>query len=136
MYSYLKGANLSKHIKVGQTVYVVPTGNMMRGMDGESFDYIKEEVVLKVGRKYFYLLDNSRAKCGIGQNDRSLTDISDYSPNYVVFLSIEDVEKAKELDNLNHVGYDIKRFWSRFSIEDKRIFSEIVNKYRKSTDET
>lgn len=98
--------NIKDIVTVGQTVYVLPVNNLARydNQQGTPIEErIKEDVVTKVGNKYFYL-ENTGAgemKFGIGHHN-TLMDISDYSANYHVYLDKQEILDKKEYEGLKN----------------------------------
>lgn len=78
-----------KDFKVGQTVYLRPVGNALRNTDGA----IKEETIETVGKKYLTLKNYYRMKFGY-YGDR-IRDISEYSANYILYTSLQEIEDEK-----------------------------------------
>ncbi len=78
---------MDKLIK-GQTVWVKPIRNAARHNAK-----VKEVVITTVGRKYFTLegWDFARKKFSI----ETLEEVSEYSADYEVYLSLEDLEHAE-----------------------------------------
>lgn len=83
----LKGDSM---IQVGQTVYVRRVGNAARHRTPE--EIISEEIVERVGKKYFYLKGFDHEKFGIEEK----RDISEYSSNFIVYESKKEIEEEEE----------------------------------------
>ena len=92
-------------MKVGQIVYVKKVGNSARYCKED--ELISEEVVEKVGNKYFYLKHYTRVKFSIER----MCDVSEYSYNYNVYLTRQEIEDETERDNKLDA---IKREFSRY----------------------
>ncbi len=87
-----------KDFKVGQKVYVKKMGNAASHVNSENL--ISEETVSKVGNKYIYLDGFERSK--FGYHFRSeLVDISDYSPQYQIYRSKQEIEDEITITNLS-----------------------------------
>lgn len=76
-------------MKVGQIVFVKKIGNETRGVRPENL--ITEEVIKKIGNKYFYLKDYC-SKFSIEE----MRDISGYASSYVVYESMKEIEEGQE----------------------------------------
>lgn len=92
-------------MKVGQIVYVKKVGNAARFCKED--ELVSEEVVEKVGNKYFYLKDYYRAKFSIER----MCDVSEYSSSCHVYLTRQEIEDEMERDKKLD---DIKREFSRY----------------------
>lgn len=77
-------------LQPGQKVYVKKIGNAARNRKPE--DLVTEEIVEKVGKKYFYLKDYYREKFSIEE----MRDISEYSSNCAVYESKKEIEEEDE----------------------------------------
>lgn len=130
IYKYLENENISKHVVAGQIVYICPVNNSLRYKKGNKFDNMKEGIVEKVGRKYFYLKSEYDPKTKYGYNCYAITDISDYSAECEIYLNKEDFELAKDYESLKHISNDIGRILDNMEIEDRKILFELLNKYK------
>lgn len=77
-------------IQVGQTVYLKPINNRARRNK-----VIKTAIIKKVGRKYATILEDER--CESDFNIETMVEKSDYSPDFEVYLSLEDAENSIKL---------------------------------------
>lgn len=121
-----------KALKVGQKVYVKPVGNSARYIKDNILDNIKESEVEKIGKKYFYLKEFSREKFGFEYADSNIcSSISDYSANFEVYLSKQDIMDDIER---NKIIYELKQFFYYYgqskylTLEQLRKIKEITNK--------
>lgn len=79
-----------KDFKIGQTVYLRPVGNALRGTDGA----IREGIVETVGKKYLTLKEYHRMKFGYYDSDK-IRDVSNYSANFILYTSLQEIEDEK-----------------------------------------
>jgi hypothetical protein len=95
-------------MKVGDKVYLVPVNNQARYIAGyDIFKHIKEDEIVKIGKKYFYLKEHSYYKFGITE----MHDVSNYCANYVVYLNLQDFKDEKEKETLS---FEIKKYFSSY----------------------
>jgi len=74
---------------IGTTVYLEPIGNQT----GYHNDIV-ETTVTKVGRKYFEVAEFRKKFCL-----EKMQDVSEYSPNWIVWVSKQDIEDYREVIN-------------------------------------
>ena len=77
-------------IQVGQIVYLKPINNRARRNKD-----IKTAVIKKVGRKYATILEDERWETDF--NIETMVEKSNYSPDFEVYLSLEDAENSIKL---------------------------------------
>lgn len=110
-----------KKLEVGQTVYVKPIGNAAR----RSTKIITCKIS-KVGRKYFELDLNWMGRFEI----ESMTqDNGDYISNYACYLSLQEIEDEKELNELyKDIGSCFNSFSAKnYSLKQLRAVKNILN---------
>lgn len=110
---------------VGQTVFVRPIGNASRWHTGDVLTHIKEAKIEKIGRKYFYLEGYRSEKFGIEE----MRDISDYSSDFEIYISMQDIKDKIEATKLN---WDIKQYFnshgnSNLSLKQLRKIKEVID---------
>ena len=79
-------------LEVGQKVFIKPMGNAARYSKE-----IKEGVVTKVARKYFWLDGFYKERFFI---DSMVNDGHGYSSDYAVYLSAQEIEDEREAESL------------------------------------
>lgn len=87
---------MDNKISVGQTICLKPVGNMTRHLNGNILDAIREVKVTKVGRKYFYTDRFNNKKFSLEE----MRDVSEYSAEWKVYLSKQDIIDEIECDKL------------------------------------
>lgn len=113
----------------GQTVYLLLVNNEARGRTIEQ--RIKETKITSVGRKYIEVDYCNGIKFEIENNFR---EKSDYCPNYVLYLSKEDIyADIKRTQKENNIEKAFRtweyRLVRKFSDEDLDIVLNIAKKY-------
>jgi hypothetical protein len=110
-------------LKVGQTVYLEPTGNAVR----YSKDIIETKVT-RVGRKYFEV-QNNRCKFDI----ENMYDVSNCYSNYNVYLSMQEIEDKNEKIELNKFFSDLFAGYcdSGLSLEQLRAMKKVADEVKK-----
>lgn len=109
-------------LKIGQKVWLVKIGNLARRGQPEP----EEVTVSKVGRKYFEVAElHGRAKFDLD----SMTEVSDYSPSYCIYLILQDYLDTKEANQIydelhKHFGNYGR---TKFPLEKLRKIKEIIN---------
>jgi hypothetical protein len=78
-------------MEIGQTVFVKKVGNAARNRSDN--DLIDSDTITKIGNKYFYLSKYNWCKFSIEQ----MRDISDYSSNYLIYLTEQAILDEQEL---------------------------------------
>lgn len=117
-------------MKVGDTVYLLPDGNMTRRMTGSLIENIKEAKIEKVGKKLItvslgygeikFRLDNKH-KGGYAEN-------TNYSCDYYMYESKQDILDMLEHDDLkNKISTNFSNY-SRidFSLDQLRRIMAII----------
>ncbi len=95
----------SQLIKVGSTVYLKPINNAARYGRKD----ILEKVVLKKGRKYFYVGNTGETEIRrmFKFSLEDMTEVTEYSPDWELYLSKQDIidkeEKKKLIFNIRSV---------------------------------
>jgi len=86
-------------MEVGQKVYLKPINNALRyGSE------IRECVITKVGRKYFYACKSGeREDFATKFSLKTMFNVTTYSPDWEVYLSIQDILDERESEELNSV---------------------------------
>lgn len=118
-----------KDFTVGQKVWIKLTGNASRGKSGN--DLIQEWEVVSVGRKYV------TAKCGWREykfevcdyNNSCLKQVTNYTADYHLYMSKEDIEKELEKSRLFlEVSDCFRNFGSErnFTLEQLREIKAII----------
>lgn len=130
IYYELEGISPKKYAKVGQHVYIIPAGNMTRGLKGSLLNHATEGIIKSIGNKLITLENGNKfvAECGY------IRENSNYS-NSNLILSDDDFEKAKELSRIHNIigkffdmSYNSTKF-NRVSFDDKIKITEILQKY-------
>ena len=123
-----------KDFKVGQTVWIMLTGNATRGKHGD--ELIEEWVINKIGRKYItaskktgyskevVFEDN---KC-IGYNGR-FVEKTNYCVDYIMYATEQEVRDEMEM---NRIYREIQLFFDRFNknkltLEQLRSIKKIID---------
>jgi hypothetical protein len=83
-------------LEVGQTVYVIPTGNLCRYYGGT----VKKAIISKIGRKYFYVdIDGAYQVAKIDK--KSMRGEGEMiNSAWLVFTSMHEIEERKEKQEL------------------------------------
>lgn len=86
-------------LKVGQVVYLEPLGNAARYSTE-----IKPATICSLGKKYFAVEEFPRNRFSI---EELIHDGGQYSPQYKVHLSLQDIQDEKEANKLSRelAGY-------------------------------
>lgn len=95
-----------KKIIPGQVVFVKKVGNAARWRKED--ELVEEEIVERVGKKYFYLQGFRNHKFSIEE----MRDISDYTSDFYVYLTMQEIKdeaeyalKVKEISKVfDHYG--------------------------------
>ena len=109
-------------LKIGQTIYLKSLGNNARNNNRE----IRESKIKKIGNKFFELEDFRSSRFFIS----TLTqDGKGYSPWWQCYLSREEIEIEKEINNLI---YEIRKYFrdsstKNISLEDLRVIKKIID---------
>ena len=83
-------------MEVGQRVYLKPINNALR-----YGNEIRECVVIKVGRKYFYAYKpGEREDFATKFNLETMFNVTTYSPDWKVYLSKQDIIDERESEEL------------------------------------
>lgn len=102
-------------MEVGQKVWLEPLGNAARYNKN-----IREGVISKIGRKYFEV-------DGYGKFElNSKLQVSDFTPNYRVFLSEQDITIEMERRELRNKLSEFFRSPQKLTIEQMRQINEII----------
>ena len=110
-------------MEVGQKVFV----KYLNCRHGEKI-HIEEDIISKIGNKYFYLEKRSHFKfC-----KERMINISEYSAQYQVYMSMEEIKIEEEKDKktseiMSHGIYYIRDM----SLDDIRSIYNIIKKYKK-----
>lgn len=107
-------------MKVGQKVFIEPRNNAVRYSKE-----IKESKISKIGRKYFELEDKY---FGRFYKDNLEQDAGNYTSNYKVYFSLQEIEDRKEAQAL----YDnLKKYFSGWnsslSLSQLKSIDKIIN---------
>lgn len=107
-------------MEIGQQVYVKPIGNR-----GRYSSKVTTSTVNKIGKKYFYLDGYRRVKFSLD----TMTEVSDYTPNYKVYESLETIEG--EIEYVQKLS-SIKQYFSVYgstnlTIDQIRLIYNIIN---------
>ena len=81
--------------EVGQKVFLKPINNAVR----DSTE-VKEEIILKVGRKYFEVWDGENEWSATKFHLDSLRQVTDYSPDYQLYFSKQELLDEQEANDL------------------------------------
>lgn len=90
---------MSDKIKVGQELYIIPVGNLVRPY-GKN---VRKGVVTKVGRKYLYV-EIEGVYCGEDGarfNKKTLRSESEYNSPWLAFRSMQEIEDREEVSQLH-----------------------------------
>ncbi|WP_252500843.1 beta barrel domain-containing protein [Bacillus subtilis] len=103
----------SQLIKVGSTVYLKPINNAARYGRKD----ILEKVVLKKGRKYFYVgnTGETETKRMFKFSLEDMKEVTEYSPDWELYLSKQEIIDKEEKKKLMS---DIRSVFDRWSTAD------------------
>ena len=102
-------------LTLGQEIFLKLVGNAARRYNNEP---IKTKIS-KIGKKHFYVEMDSRIKFDV----EDLSEVSDYSANYKVYLS----EKELEDETKSKIIYDnIKKYFSGFSFNESLTLEKLI----------
>ncbi|WP_236583363.1 MULTISPECIES: beta barrel domain-containing protein [Bacillus amyloliquefaciens group] len=103
----------SQLIKVGSTVYLKPINNAARYGRKD----ILEKVVLKKGRKYFYVgnTGDTETRRMFKFSLEDMTEVTEYSPDWEVYLSKQEIIDKEEKEKLK---LEISSVFNRWSTAD------------------
>jgi hypothetical protein len=97
-------------MQVGDKVFVALTGNRARNIT--SFEHflerVREDEVVKIGSKYFYLGNCRENKFSI----QTLKAIDNVCSNYRVYLSMQDIYDEHEFNELHNL---IRKFFDVYN---------------------
>jgi hypothetical protein len=110
-------------MKVGQKVFVRRVGNAARHREKD--ELISEEIVEKIGRKYFYLKDFYKCKFCL----EDMHDVSEYTSNYYVYLTKQEILDENEQSEItDKIKTYFRKNQSDLSLEDLKKICEIIDK--------
>ncbi len=103
----------SQLIKVGSTVYLKPINNAARYGRKD----ILEKVVLKKGRKYFYVGNTGETETRrmFKFSLEDMREVTEYSPDWELYLSKQEIIDKEEKKKLM---FDIRSVFDRWSTAD------------------
>ncbi|WP_151035716.1 hypothetical protein [Bacillus wiedmannii] len=113
---------------VGQKVYLEPCGNQARyGVKG-----VQEYEVKKVGRKYFFvgLTGDNREYLWIKFYIEDLRQVTDYSPSWLLYFSMQEVLDKQEYITLMSEISDLFRYGSSYHNRKDDITLEQLRKIK------
>lgn len=90
---------MSDKIKVGQELYIMPVGNLVRSYGNN----IRKGVVTKVGRKYLYVKIEGvyfGGEEGSRFDKETLRGESEYNSPWLAFRSMQEIEDQEEASRL------------------------------------
>ena len=99
-------AKVSDKIKVGQELYVIPVGGLIRSYG----NYVRKGVVTKVGRKYLYVEIEGvyHGEDGARFDKETLRSESEYGSPWIAFLSMQEIKDREEASRLRE---ELRKFF-------------------------
>jgi hypothetical protein len=90
---------MSGKIKVGQELYIVPMGNLVRAYGKD----VRKGVVTKIGRKYLYVKIEGvyRGEDGTRFSKETLRSESNYGSPWIAFCSMQEIKDEEETSRLH-----------------------------------
>ena len=89
---------MSDKIKVGQELYIIPVGNLIRSYGKD----VRKGVVTKIGRKYLYIDIEGvyRGEDSVRFDKETLRSESEYNSPWLAFRSMQEIEDREEAGRL------------------------------------
>lgn len=124
---------MNDKIKVGQELYVIPTGNLVRTYGSD----VRKGVVTKVGRKYLYVKIKGvyfGGEEGSRFDKNTLRGESEYNSNWLAFCSMQEIEDREEADRLHK---ELQKFFGWGGMSHKLTLKQLkaIEKIIKSPEE-
>ncbi len=110
--------------QIGQKVYLKPINDTARGGNKE----IKERKILRIGRKYLEVWNGEYLHSAKKFHLDTLKEASDYSPDYQLYFSRQDIVNEEEAEELVKVIRNILGNWGKpeLSLDQLRRIHEII----------